>query len=132
MDRPKIDNKEQIIVYDDNCQMCSYGISTLRTLENFGNARFVKRSSEEGMQILSQIPTASDSIVFIDDQSVTSKSDAIFALIKKKGGIVKVLLIFKFLPEKIRNRLYDFIARHRMVISRLFAQNPEEKGHIKK
>jgi predicted DCC family thiol-disulfide oxidoreductase YuxK len=112
-------SKDQIVVNDDECMICSYGISVMQSDVRFGDTKFIKRTSKEGLAILSELPDLPDTLVCLNNQQVNIKSNAVFTLMRQKGGLWKLFLVFQYLPLSMRNRLYDFIARHRLSLSHI-------------
>lgn len=53
-----------------------------------------------------------DSVVFYN-KKIYVKSEAIINIICELGGLYKLVLLFKILPIKILNVLYDYIASNR-------------------
>jgi predicted DCC family thiol-disulfide oxidoreductase YuxK len=53
-----------------------------------------------------------DSIVFYN-KNIFVKSEAIINIIYELGGVYKLSLLFRILPKKILNILYDYIASNR-------------------
>lgn len=75
-----------------------------------------------------QILNANSIIVYSDGQYVII-SEAIFKIIKVMGGIFYIFFIFKILPIKLRDRLYNFIAnnRYRLFGKRMNCYHPPQK-----
>lgn len=132
MDSSSNKSKEQIVVYDDECMICSYGISAMQSDVRFSDTKFIKRTSKEGIEILAELPDLPDTLVCVSNQQVNTKSSAVFTLLRQKGGLWKLLLVFQYLPSKMRDRFYDFFARHRLRLSRLIFQKTSGQTDYRK
>ena len=52
-------------------------------------------------------------ILFISQGNCYTKSTAILEIFKILGGIWLLLLIFRYIPLRVRDKLYDWIAKNR-------------------
>jgi predicted DCC family thiol-disulfide oxidoreductase YuxK len=79
--------------------------------------RFVALQSDKGQEIMAYIgidPKNIDSIVLYEPGvAYYYKSDAVLQIAKGLHGIYSIGVIFKILPNRIRNQLYDYIAKNR-------------------
>jgi len=101
-----------IVYFDDYCYLCSNTIRLLNHLNKGGKLIFIGLSND----ILEQIPKnllGIDSIIVFQNGQYSVKSSAIFQIIKSLGGFLKIFLIFKIIPVKYLDKLYDLIARSR-------------------
>lgn len=57
-----------------------------------------------------------ESVIFLSDEKIYRKSNAIIKVIKTLGGAYKLVGIFYILPESIRDFIYDLIAKYRYKI----------------
>ncbi len=122
-------DKHTIIIYDGDCGICSF-------LANFLSLRIPK--DIELTPIISKYITdtygsqlhqiSNRSIIFIDNGYIYIKMPAICKILDKMSPIYKILSFFfcRKLLIPFFNKLYDFIARHRHQLSKLFGK-PECK-----
>ncbi|MEG1239128.1 MAG: DCC1-like thiol-disulfide oxidoreductase family protein, partial [Flavobacterium sp.] len=79
--------------------------------------RFVALQSDLGKEICTYIgvdQTKIDSIIMYNPAvAYYYKSDAVFEIAEDLGGLYSIITIFKILPEKLRNYIYDYIAANR-------------------
>jgi len=54
-----------------------------------------------------------DSVVYFDGINVLIKSDALIKIVEGFGGDWKLIRVFKLIPKRLRDSLYDFIANYR-------------------
>ncbi|MFN9065915.1 MAG: thiol-disulfide oxidoreductase DCC family protein, partial [Bdellovibrionales bacterium] len=55
-----------------------------------------------------------ETLVVSRGSQVWTRSEGFFQIVSEIGGVWKALLIFKFLPLKMLNWIYDLIAQNRM------------------
>jgi predicted DCC family thiol-disulfide oxidoreductase YuxK len=48
-----------------------------------------------------------------DDELVYERSDAAIAIMEDLGGVWRLMSFLRFLPPKLRDAAYDFVARNR-------------------
>jgi len=79
----------------------------------------VPSKSEEGAKLISEYnlgDVAQHSIVFIVNNKIFTKSDAILEIIDDMRIIWKLLKILKIVPKSLRNWIYDLISEYRHII----------------
>lgn len=109
-------DKHPILFYDGYCYLCS---STIRLLIRFDmkkKLRFI--SLQKGLMTpkinkIIGIYNINESIIFLSNGKIHTKSNAIIKVIKTLGGAYKLISIFYILPRPIRDFIYDFIAKYR-------------------
>ncbi len=107
-----------VLIFDGICVLCSYLVRfvlwadakkqylDLATAQSeIGQTELSKRhlNSEDFDTVLLIFPNGSDAI----------KMDCVIEVGKILGGVWKLLYIFKIMPRKMRNALYDFVAQRR-------------------
>lgn len=104
-----------ILFYDGFCFLCSSTAKWIRRLDKQKQIQFLALQSKEAKSLLADhpIPKETDSIILLSNNSLLLKSDAVFSVLDILGGGWKILTIFKFLPLRWRDFVYDFIARNR-------------------
>jgi predicted DCC family thiol-disulfide oxidoreductase YuxK len=117
--------KEPAILFDGACNLCSGLIRGIQKIDKKHIFRLISLQSQSGEELLHMYKlsdSAFDSIVYVENGTVYQKSRAIFRIIEKTGGLWKILLIFKLLPNRINDYLYDLVARNRY---KLFGRKKE-------
>jgi len=104
-----------LILYDGVCKLCHASVNFI--LHRDSNALFkfqalqdFKNFSLLGSQIQNPIP---DSIIYIQEGKIYSKSTAALRICKNLDGLWPILYVFIILPKPLRDYVYDFIAKYR-------------------
>lgn len=107
----------QLILFDGVCNLCNGAIQFIIKKDTKGIFRFASLQSPLGKQLMAERgidPKTTDSIILIDPNvAYYVKSTAALKIAKQFNGLYSVLSIFLILPEKLRDLVYDFIARNR-------------------
>ncbi|WP_291286276.1 thiol-disulfide oxidoreductase DCC family protein [Flavobacterium sp.] len=108
---------KKIILFDGVCNLCNGAVQFIIKHDKKDNFRFVALQSELGIEICQYIgvdPNKIDSIILYNPGvAYYLKSAAAIEIADNLGGIYSLLSVFKILPEKLRNYLYDYIAKNR-------------------
>jgi predicted DCC family thiol-disulfide oxidoreductase YuxK len=108
--------EKPIILIDSKCSFCSKTGQFIARKGGENKFQFLSLYSEEGKKQLLKYGLPEDyrdSVVLIENDSVFLKSDAVLKISKKLNSIYPFFSQFKFIPQKIRDSIYDFVARHR-------------------
>ncbi len=107
----------KIILFDGVCNLCNGAMQFVIKHDKKDVFRFVALQSKRGAQIKSKIGYENenlDSFILVDDENnYFSKSSAAIEIARNLGGIWIIFLVFKIIPIKCRDLIYDFIARNR-------------------
>jgi len=101
-----------IVYFDDYCYLCSNTIKLLKWLNKGDKLTFIGLSNGISEQIPKDLLSI-DSIIVFHEGRYLVKSGALFQIIKSLGGFLKIFFIFKIIPVKYLDKLYDLIARSR-------------------
>ncbi|HHM20383.1 MAG TPA: thiol-disulfide oxidoreductase DCC family protein [Bacteroidetes bacterium] len=106
-----------VILFDGVCNFCNSTVNTIIRLDKKGVFKFAPLQSEVGRRYLQMFDHVMEenlnTVVLICDGRLYTKSDAALQTFKHLGGPWRYLRVFTIVPRKIRNAVYDFIARHR-------------------
>jgi len=109
--------EKQILLFDGVCNLCNGFVKFILKNELYKEVHFASLQSEIGVEQLKRFDLLYsdqiDSIVLIKKNVAYIKSDAIIEVSKILKSPYRYLSIFKFLPKKLRNSIYDFIAANR-------------------
>ena len=97
------------IFIDNDCKVCSaYGDWINKKNNNNLKLNDQKNLSEKEIML--------DTLVFKEDENVYYFSDAVIMSIASLGGIYKLIYILKLFPKRIRDFIYNIIAKNRHLI----------------
>lgn len=108
--------KHPIIFFDGDCNLCNGFIRILIRLDRNQVFRFSSLQSDFGFELLkrsSGIPENSSTIILLHDDKLFFKSEAVIKICEILGFPWRLILITKIFPTKMRDKIYDFIARKR-------------------
>ncbi len=108
---------KQIILFDGVCNLCNKTVQRIIALDKKDVFRFVSLQSVLGQDILYYLGINSqetDSVVlYVPQQAYYIKADAIIEIAKQMGGIYQLLGLFAWLPNGLKNMVYDWVANNR-------------------
>ena len=110
-----------IVLYDGVCGLCNRLVQFLLKRDAHDRFRFASLQSNFGQEILTRHgadPLDLDTFYVVLDhgqpsERLLARSDGIVQALTTLGGIWKIGGAGKLLPKAIRDRLYNFVARHR-------------------
>jgi len=105
-----------VILFDGLCILCEGSINFLIRMDKKKILRYASLQSEMGKRLIKEFNLSSqydDSVILIVKSKSFLKSDAALEIIKIFGGFWRLLFFFKIIPKKMRDSIYDFIARNR-------------------
>ena len=107
---------KKIVFYDGFCLVCSRFINLLIKADKKKENRFTTISSQFSKKILKEKLDSKDIgkfIVYLSNDKVYLKSDAVLQIFIEIGGIYKLFTLLKIFPLGFRNIFYDFFASNR-------------------
>jgi predicted DCC family thiol-disulfide oxidoreductase YuxK len=111
-------------LFDGVCVLCSRAVRyTLVHERTTSTIRFVAIQSAEGRALARAHgidPDQPDSFLFIENGKALAKSDGVIALSQHLKGPVHFIALGRILPKRLRDWLYDRVARNRY---RLFGRS---------
>ena len=108
---------KKIILFDGVCNLCNNAVNFIIEHDKKDVFRFASLQSELGQKLTSERgidPEELDSIVLIEPGvAYFKKSTAALEISKELSGAYSMLKYFSFLPEGLRDAVYDLIANNR-------------------
>ncbi|MEN6456590.1 MAG: DCC1-like thiol-disulfide oxidoreductase family protein, partial [Prolixibacteraceae bacterium] len=106
---------KSLILFDGYCHLCNRIVQFILKFDRKKMFLFAPLESDVGLfwKGKRQIPESVDSIILIEENCFLIKSDAALKIMKQLGGFFPVFLIFRLIPVRWRDWLYDLIARNR-------------------
>jgi predicted DCC family thiol-disulfide oxidoreductase YuxK len=121
-------DRDALLLYDGTCGFCAESVQFVLRHEGAQHTlRFAALQSTTGVDVRRRHPELEgvDSVVWYEpatasgQERILVRSTAVFATLHYLGGIWSVLAtIGRIVPRFIRDRVYDFVARHRHKIIR--------------
>ncbi len=111
----KLPQGKSLILFDGWCHLCSRFVQLVLKYDRKRIFLFAPLDSPVGTYWKKQrnVPDKVDTVILIEADGFLMKSDAALKIAEKLGGLFNLVFIFRILPKKIRDRLYDFVARNR-------------------
>jgi len=113
----KLPKDKKIILFDGVCNLCNSAVQFIIKHDKKDVFRFVALQSDLGLEICKHIGVdqkSMDSIIlYVPGIAYYYKSEAALEIASQLGSFYSLLAIFKILPSKFNNFIYDWIARNR-------------------
>ncbi|MBL7887038.1 MAG: DUF393 domain-containing protein [Flavobacterium sp.] len=113
----ELPNDKKIILFDGVCNLCNSSVQYVIQRDKKDEFRFVALQSDLGQKIIKHIGIASkniDSIVlYLPGIAYYYKSSAVIEIAKSLQGFFNYGMLFRLLPNALRDVVYDYIARNR-------------------
>ncbi len=103
-----------IILFDGICNLCNALIRWIIQRDQRAHFKFSALQSDAGQRVLSShaIPKI-DTVLLVDDGRVYVKSEAALRILRQLGGIGRLSPVLRMIPRRMRDGIYDFVARNR-------------------
>lgn len=107
---------QHIILFDGACNFCNFWVRFVIKRDKKNRFRFASLHSEVGkeLKIKYQLGNEIDSVVLIKNNKFYLKSNAVLEIAKNLGSLWFLLNMLKIIPLFVRDKVYDFIAKHRL------------------
>ena len=125
-----------IILFDGVCNFCNYWVNYLIARDKNDKFRFAALQSEAGQALLAKFNLQKlefDTVILIQGEEYFVKSTAALIIAKNISGLYKILYPLIVLPAKLRDLVYNMIAKNRYSIfgKRDVCRVPTEKERKK-
>ena len=105
------------ILFDSKCNLCSKTVKRVMKLDKNKLFTFISNKSEYGKNIISKnnlnSVTTETIVLFTTENKFLIKSDAAISIAVKLNPLFLIFNILFIVPKKIRDRVYDYIAKNR-------------------
>lgn len=105
-----------MVLFDGVCNLCNTTVQKLIKIDQDHILKFASLQSDFGQKILKEFnfdQQEFDSIIYLSNGKIFMRSDAVLKIASDLGGLWSVLRIFKIIPAKFRNSVYDWVANNR-------------------
>lgn len=111
-----LDKGNNIVFYDVYCYLCSNTVRLLLYLDWGKRIRFSTNFEESNIKLKqanSKNKHTSSTVIFLHNNRLYYKSEAIEKIGEVLGGGFRLFLVFKLLPLNLKDKCYDWISRNR-------------------
>tara|TARA_B110000902_G_C14244711_1_gene563833 strand:+ start:593 stop:1009 length:417 start_codon:yes stop_codon:yes gene_type:complete len=113
-DLPK---NKKIVIFDGVCNLCNSSVLKVIKNDKKNTFLFAALQSKSGQEIINYLKidiSKIDSIILYEPGvSYDIKSTAVLKVMNDFGGLWFLTQVFFIFPEKLRNFIYDYIAKNR-------------------
>ncbi len=104
-----------VIFFDGVCGLCSRFVDAVLRSDHDRVFRFAPLQGETARRAIPGLTSeaGSWSVVYLDGQERLERSDAIFAICRRLGGVWRLLSLGVYVPRPVREGLYRWVARNR-------------------
>jgi len=105
-----------VVLFDGVCTLCNRAVDFIIRHDRARRFRYGSLQSNSGRMLLEKfdLPENSlDSIVVIDTGRAYRKSEAALHIARYLDAPWRFVVVLRLLPRSLRDRVYDWIARHR-------------------
>jgi predicted DCC family thiol-disulfide oxidoreductase YuxK len=105
-----------VLLYDGTCGFCARSVQFVLAHDRRGSLRFGPLQGAFGRSVVAAHPELHDvdSVVWVDGSAVKVRSDAALVVLHYLGGGWSALsALGRLVPRRLRDALYDAIARRR-------------------
>jgi predicted DCC family thiol-disulfide oxidoreductase YuxK len=105
-----------VVLFDGACGFCNASVNFIIRHERKDDFLFVPLQTEHGVELLKSFNCSAKhlrSLVIIENKNIYFKSTAALRIAGKLKPPVRWLSIFLFIPENLRDKIYNWIAVHR-------------------
>lgn len=113
---PNMDTNDKVILFDGVCKLCNAWSQFIIQHDQQRHFMLCSVQSDEGKQILHHFGFPTDTystMIYVAGDQCYQQSDAFFEVIDKLGYPWRMVLVFRLIPKRLRNWLYDRIALNR-------------------
>ncbi|MCP4140669.1 MAG: DUF393 domain-containing protein [Chloroflexi bacterium] len=108
--------ENNIIIFDGVCNLCNWSVQFIIKRDPNAVFKFASLQSEFGTTIIQKYGLSSEnqeSLLLLRNGELLSKSSATLAIAAKLNGAWKFFPVFRFIPQNIRDKIYDWVATNR-------------------
>ena len=118
MDVP-ITGESRIIVFDDECPLCNRWVWFVIDRDAQGLFKFTGLgSASASIFVKDRSLLIAQTVILVAPEGTYTKSSAILYILERLSGYGWLGRALRLIPRRIRDTVYDFVARHRKAIFR--------------
>lgn len=105
-----------VVLFDGVCNLCNGAVQFIIRRDKRGRFCFASLQSDVGQGLLrghGVAPHGLYSMIVVEDGVLYERSDAALRIARRLPGLWPVLGVFGVLPRRMRDGLYNFVAKNR-------------------
>ena len=109
-------NDKDILLIDSSCPLCNKSVAFIIKSGGENKYKFMSLYSQDGKRYLKKYgfpDNYNKSVVLIHRNKAFVKSEVLLKIAESLNGIYFYLTWLKLIPRRLRNWMYDLIAKHR-------------------
>lgn len=113
---PYISTNDKVILFDGVCKLCNAWCGFIIKYDKNHLFKLASMQSEKGQAILKYLNLSTEhfeTMLYIENNTIYEKSSAFIKIVKHLPLPIKLLYLLKYIPNLIRDFIYDRIARNR-------------------
>ena len=106
----------KVILFDGVCNLCNDSVNWIIDHDKKNLFKFSALQSEYGKGIVAKYNLTGnymDTAIFLDEENIFLRSDAVLRILKHFGGIYSLAYLFIIVPAFIRNFVYQVVSENR-------------------
>lgn len=105
-----------ILIFDGECNLCNTWVKLVLRFDKKQRFKFCSLQSEIGRKLIGDkisLETLPVTVVLIENEKLYTHSTAALRVVQHLAFPVSMLVVFKIIPVKVRDGIYNWIARNR-------------------
>jgi len=105
-----------VLYYDAKCKLCNTWLNILRRIDKNNRINYSALQSKAGKILFEKYKfdyQNTDTVIFEKDSKIFLRSEAVIECISCINGFWNIVKVLRIIPLKIRDSVYDTIARNR-------------------
>jgi predicted DCC family thiol-disulfide oxidoreductase YuxK len=108
-----MESNDKILYFDGVCNLCNGLVRFIIKKDRKRRIKFSPLQSSAAIELRKTGIFSPESVVYFSGNRYFQKSDAILGLLDDLGGGWKLFSVLRLIPRRLRDFIYDVIARNR-------------------
>jgi predicted DCC family thiol-disulfide oxidoreductase YuxK len=114
---PQFDDRNPIIIFDGKCVLCSRFVQFVLRADRSGHFNFLAAQSQLGAALYRHFGLDAveyETYILLENGCAYFRSEAAIRIFEGLGLPWRCTAIARIVPLSLRDKVYDFVARHRL------------------